>query len=190
MPAGREPHVRRAGDVYEVMNTKQPFERVVSAHGPTVLRVCRAVLGAHPDAEDAWSETFLAALRAYPDLPGDANVQAWLVTIAHRKAVDVTRARRRRAVPVGEVPDRASSLGVPTGTDPDLWAALRALTEKQRLVVAYHHLGGLPYRDVARLLGGTPEAARRAGADGVKTLRTALAHSHSPSHSPTERTSR
>lgn len=177
-PAGREPHVCRAGDVYRVMNTKQPFERVVSAYGPTVLRVCRAVLGAHPDAEDAWSETFLTALRTYPDLPGDANVQAWLVTIAHRKAVDVVRARRRRAVPVGEVPDTASSLGVPTGTDPDLWAALRALPEKQRLVVAYHHLGGLPYRDVARLLGGTPEAARRAGADGVKALRAVLAHSH------------
>ncbi|MFW6186945.1 MAG: RNA polymerase sigma factor, partial [Actinomycetota bacterium] len=96
---------------------KQPFERVVSAHGATVLRVCRAVLGAHADAEDAWSETFLAALRAYPELPEDANVQAWLVTVAHRKAIDITRAQQRRAVPVGEVPDAASSLGVPTGTD-------------------------------------------------------------------------
>ena len=160
---------------------KQPFERVVSAHGATVLRVCRAVLGPHPDAEDAWSETFLAALRAYPGLPEDANVQAWLVTIAHRKAVDVTRARQRRAVPVEEVPDAASSRGIPTGTDHDLWAALAALPGKQRRVVAYHHLGGLPYRDIARLLGGTPEAARRAGADGIKALRAVLAHSHSPS---------
>ena len=165
---------------------KQPFERVVSDHGATVLRVCRAVLGAHADAEDAWSETFLAALRAYPELPEDANVQAWLVTVAHRKAIDITRARQRRAVPVGEVPDAASSLGVPTGTDHDLWAALRALPEKQRLVVAYHHLGGLPYREVARLLGGTPEAARRAGADGIRALRAVLApsHSSSPANSP------
>jgi methylated-DNA-[protein]-cysteine S-methyltransferase len=52
-----------------------------------VLRVCRAVVG--PDlAEDAWSETFLAALRAFPSLQADANVEAWLVTIAHRKAID------------------------------------------------------------------------------------------------------
>jgi DNA-directed RNA polymerase specialized sigma24 family protein len=43
------------------------------------------------DADDAWSETFLSALRAYPRLPADANVEAWLVTIAHRKAIDLIR---------------------------------------------------------------------------------------------------
>ena len=46
----------------------QPFEKVVAQHGGTVLRVCRVLLGRH-DAEDAWSETFLAVVRAYPDLP-------------------------------------------------------------------------------------------------------------------------
>ena len=63
------------------MTTKQPFETIVSDHGPTVLRVCRAVLGSI-DAEDAWSETFLSAMKAYPGLPAEANVEAWLVTIA------------------------------------------------------------------------------------------------------------
>ncbi|MGB7364720.1 MAG: sigma-70 family RNA polymerase sigma factor, partial [Rhodococcus sp. (in: high G+C Gram-positive bacteria)] len=84
-----------------------PFETVVATHGAVVLRVCRAVVGP-VDADDAWSETFLAALRAYPKLPADANVQAWLVTIAHRKAVDVHRAAARRAVPMAEMPDGAS----------------------------------------------------------------------------------
>ncbi|MGH3435185.1 MAG: RNA polymerase sigma factor, partial [Sciscionella sp.] len=63
----------------------RPFEQIVDEYGPVVLRVCRAVLGP-ADAEDAWSETFLAALRGYPDLGEGANVEAWLVTIAHRKA--------------------------------------------------------------------------------------------------------
>ncbi|GGG49028.1 RNA polymerase sigma24 factor [Kocuria dechangensis] len=147
---------------------------MVSDHGATVLRVCRAVLGAHPDAEDAWSETFLAALRAYPDLPEGANVQAWLVTIAHRKAIDITRARARRPVPVEELPDSSSSLGITSGADHGLWEALGALPDKQRRAVAYHHLGGLPYREVALLLGGTTEAARRAAADGMRTLRAVL----------------
>ena len=80
----------------------------MAEHGPTVLRVCRAVLGP-ADADDAWSETFLAALRAYPDLPADANVEAWLVTIAHRKAIDVTRAAARRAVPVADPPETAAA---------------------------------------------------------------------------------
>jgi hypothetical protein len=85
----------------KIMMGKQPFETVVATHGATVLRVCRAVLGG-TDADDAWSETFLSAMKAYPDLPADANVEAWLVTIAHRKAIDVTRARARRAIPVAE----------------------------------------------------------------------------------------
>ncbi|MCY7419419.1 MAG: sigma-70 family RNA polymerase sigma factor, partial [Chloroflexi bacterium] len=74
----------------------QPFEYVVRDHGPTVLRVCRAVLGPD-DAEDAWSETFLAAMQAYPRLRPDSDIVAWLVTIAHRKAIDHVRAARRRA---------------------------------------------------------------------------------------------
>ncbi|MFE3208125.1 RNA polymerase sigma factor [Streptomyces niveus] len=152
---------------------KKPFERVVEEHADTVLRVCRAVVGVH-DADDAWSETFLAAMRAYPDLPDDANVEAWLVTIAHRKAIDVTRAGQRRAVPVADLPERPSTVGLPGGTDHDLWRAVRALPGKQRRAVAYHHFAGLPYREVAEIVGGTPEAARRAASDGIKALRTTL----------------
>jgi RNA polymerase sigma factor (sigma-70 family) len=148
----------------------EPFEVVVRRHGPTVLRVCRAVVG--PDAaDDAWSETFLAALRAYPALPPGSNLEAWLVTIAHRKAVDQLRAATRRAVPVADLPEVPSALGLPGAADGELWTALAALPEKQRQTVAYHHLAGLPYAEIAALVGGTPEAARRAAADGVAALR-------------------
>lgn len=44
------------------MEVKQPFERVVCDHGSTVLRVCRAIVGP-VDADDAWSDTFLSALK-------------------------------------------------------------------------------------------------------------------------------
>ncbi|KJK11890.1 RNA polymerase sigma factor [Terrabacter sp. AAH1] len=156
---------------------KRPFEQAVTEHGAVVLRVCRSVLG--PDeADDAWSETFLSALRAWPDLPEDANVRAWLVTIAHRKAVDVARARARHAVPVALVPDApAPHRDQPEEALPDggLWAALAALPDKQRLCVAYHHVAGLPHPEVARIVGGTPAAARRAAADGIARLRSTYA---------------
>ncbi|AXB48682.1 RNA polymerase subunit sigma-24 [Amycolatopsis albispora] len=136
-----------------------------------VFRVCRAVLG-QADAEDAWSETFLAALKAYPKLPADANVEAWLVTIAHRKAIDVRRAEVRRAVVAGEPPDRPSTTGRPEDWDGDLWAALGSLPDRQRTAVAYHYLGGLPYQEIAAITGGTADAARRAAADGIRKLRS------------------
>jgi RNA polymerase sigma factor (sigma-70 family) len=148
----------------------RPFEQIVADFGPMVLRVCRAVVG--PDeAEDAWSETFLAALRAYPRLDEGANVEAWLVTIAHRKAIDAVRAASRRPLAVESLPERPGSTGRPQDWDGDLWAALAALPAKQRAAVAYHYLAGLPYAEVAAITGGTTDAARRAAADGIKTLR-------------------
>ena len=149
---------------------KQPFEQIVVEHGGTVLRVCRVVVGVN-DADDAWSETFLSALRAYPDLPDDANVQAWLVTIAHRKAIDIIRSRQRQGISVDDAPEQPSTRDLPGSVDLDLWDAVSALPARQRQTVAYHYLAGMPYADIAALIGGTAEAARRSAADGIKTLR-------------------
>ncbi len=165
-----------------------PFDDVVTRHGATVLRVCRAVL-TRDDADDAWSETFLAALGAYPDLTAGANVEAWLVRIAQRKSLDALRAARRRPVTVEEVPTTTSDLGVWQPPDDELWERLKALPAKQRHAVAYHHLGGLPFAEVAALLGGTPAAARRASADGIAALRRSTPRRSSPPDStePEER---
>lgn len=154
----------------QVETVKQPFEHVVTEHGPTVLRVCRAVLGT-VDADDAWSETFLAALEAYPRLPGDANVEAWLVTIAHRKAIDILRRSGRQAQPVADPPSPATGAGADR-RDLDLVRSLAGLPDRQRFAVVYHYLGGLPYREVAAIIGGSADAARRAASDGIAALRT------------------
>ena len=116
----------------------------------------------------------MAALRAYPDLADGANIQAWLVTIAHRKSIDITRVRARAAVPIETLPERASTGGTEPGnsdgTD-QLWADVAALPTKQRQAIAYHYLAGLPHKEVAEIVGGTTDAARRAAADGIAALR-------------------
>lgn len=160
---------------------KQPFERVVQTHGLSVLRVCRALLDEHR-AQDAWSETFLSALQAYPQLEDQANVQAWLVRIAHRKAIDELRKHRPEIVQAELEP--RGNIAVPAPEQHlenlELWQAVKILPEKQRLVLAYRYLGGLSYAQIAQLLSGTPEAARRAGADGIRKLRKVMAEVPEP----------
>lgn len=146
---------------------KQSFEEIVEQHGGTVLRVWRVIVGVH-DADDAWSETFLAALRAYPDLPNDASAEAWLVSMVHRTAASVLSARMHQPAPAGrarEVP------GDPGEEDGDLWRAVAALPEKQRLAMAYHDIAGLARAEVAGILGGTPGTSCRAAVGGARNLR-------------------
>ncbi len=147
-----------------------PFEQVLVEHGPTVLRVCRALLGP-VDADDAWSETFLSALEAYPRLRPDSNVRGWLVTIAHRKAIDQLRVRDRNPVPTDELPEPSTLDDLVIDPDTDLWDALAALPFKQRSAVAYHHLAGLPYAEVGSLIDSSEAAARRSAADGLANIR-------------------
>ncbi len=145
---------------------RRPFDSIVREHGAVVMRVCRALL-APADAEEAWSETFLSALQAYPRLRPDSDERAWLVTIAHRKAIDQLRAASRRPVPSGDLPHVAT-------IDPEpgeLGVALDGLAPKQRQAVVYRYLADLSYADVAALLGTTEAAARRNAADGIARLR-------------------
>jgi RNA polymerase sigma factor (sigma-70 family) len=146
-----------------------PFQQVLDAHRDRVWRVCVATAG-RADAEDAFQEAWLSALRAYPKLPDDANVEAWLVTIAHRKAIDVHRGRARRAIPIGDdLPETAIvDAALP---DDSLWDAVRGLPAGQRAAVTLRYAGDLRPHEVADALHITPEAARRRIADGLKNLR-------------------
>jgi RNA polymerase sigma factor (sigma-70 family) len=157
----------------------QPFEQVVTEHGLAVLRLCRAMLDSDADADDAWAEPFLAALRAYPQLPPGSNLEAWLITIAKRKVIDSYRRRARRPVPTDDLTlmDSVAAEGLSTERDDDLWAALRALPPKQRRAVALHHIAGMPYAEIADLLGNSEAAARRAASDGLKRLRSTYVRS-------------
>lgn len=148
-----------------------PFSEVVADHAATVLRVCRAMLGP-TDADDAWSETFLAAMRAYPHLDEEANVAGWLVTIARRKCIDAIRRRNRTAAPTDQDIDSISTEDPAAQVDEGLRRALADLSEHQRTAVVAHHVAGLPYVEVAALLDTTPTAARRSAADGIAKLRS------------------
>lgn len=148
-----------------------PFQALLDEYAADVMAVLRGAVG-REGAEDCFQETFLAALRAYPGLKDDGNLRGWLITIAHRKAIDHHRARGRRPVPVAEVAEVAVEDPLPSD---GVWTAVGALPPKQRAAVTLRFAGDLPHNEIAAALGCSPEAARRSLHEGLKRLRKELA---------------
>lgn len=146
-----------------------PFQNLIDEHADAVFRFLCALAG-RQRAEDLFQETFISALRAYPRVTDASNLRAWLFRIAQRKVIDEHRRSSRRPLPVAELPDvpRSDAQG-----DDALWQAVAELPPKQRLAVLYRFVGDLAYRDVARAMGISEQAARRNAHEGIKKLREA-----------------
>ena len=145
-----------------------PFQAFLDEHREDVYRFLVAAAGRN-EADDCFQETFLAALRAYPRLRDASNLRGWVMTIAYRKALDAHRARKRRAVPMDELPERIVLDG--RGPDPELWDAVRKLPSGQRGAVLLRYVADLPYAQVAAALGCREDAARQRVREGLRGLR-------------------
>lgn len=152
------------------MTSLPPFQAVLDEHREDVYRFLVALTG-RQEADDCFQETLMSAIRAYPRLEPEANVRAWLFTIARRKAVDSHRARSRRAIPVETVPESAAAVSNGTGPDPELWRAVRELPPKQRGAVALRFVADLSHAEVGAALDCSEDAARQNLSEGLKRLR-------------------
>jgi RNA polymerase sigma factor (sigma-70 family) len=149
-----------------------PFQAFFDAHRDEVLGFLRALVGP-TDADDAFQETFVSALRAYPRLRADSNLRAWVLTIARRKAIDTARARGRRALPSDDLPERPAP--PPADGQPEVWAAVGRLPERQRAAVFLRFAGDLTHRDIAAVMEASEDAVRKNVSDGLKKLKESLA---------------
>jgi RNA polymerase sigma factor (sigma-70 family) len=147
-----------------------PFQALIDEHAGVVMATLRGAVG-RADAEDCFQETFLAALRAYPGLRDARNLRGWLLTIAHRKAIDHHRANGRRPLPVADPVEVAAPDPEP---DEGIWELVGALPPKQRAAVALRFGADLPHAEIAAALGCSPAAARRSLHEGIKRLREEL----------------
>lgn len=154
------------------MTKLPPFQTLLDDYATDVMGVLRGAVG-RTDADDCFQETFLAALRAYPNLDNAENLRGWLLTIAHRKAIDHHRAKGRKPTLMAEPPE--VPIEDPDPFDGEIWAAVGTLPPKQRAAVTLRYGGDLPHAEIAAALGCSPEAARRSLHEGVKRLRKELA---------------
>ena len=145
-----------------------PFQQLLDRHAGEVHRFLAASVGPL-DAEDAFQETFLSALRAYPSLRHADNLRAWVFQIAHRKALDVHRARARNPLPVEHLPEPVAA-GDGAG-EPALWRAVRRLPDKQRTAVFLRFAADLDYAQIGQALECSEPAARQNVRAGLATIR-------------------
>jgi RNA polymerase sigma factor (sigma-70 family) len=148
-----------------------PFQTFLDRHAAELLRFLVAMAGSD-EAEDCFQETCLAALRAYPRLPEGSDLRAWAFTIARRKAIDATRARRRRPAPTASLEDGpAPAPRADPNEERRAWAPIATLPPRQRAAVFLRVAAELPHREIARILDCSEEAARRSAHEGLKRLR-------------------
>jgi RNA polymerase sigma factor (sigma-70 family) len=148
-----------------------PFQEFLDENRNRVYRFCVVAVGP-ADADDCFQETFLAALRAYPDLTDGDLLDRWILRIASRKAIDHHRRRARAAIPTLEIPERGSGGAFEVAeSDGRLWEAVRALPAKQRVAVVHRHVLDRGYGEIAEIMGTSQEAARANVHEGMKKLR-------------------
>src|SRR5687767_11505754 len=163
------------------MATLPPFQALLDEHGSDVLGFLVASVGPH-DAEDCFQDTFVAALRSYERLDHGGNLRGWLLTIAHRKAIDHHRGTARRPRPAGtadevggDVVARNSGGGSVANPDDELWQAVSVLPPKQRSAVVLRFATDMAYGEIGDMLDCSEAAARRSVHEGLTKLRGELA---------------
>ena len=157
------------------------YAELVRRHGPMARRTA-VLLGAGSDADDIVQEAFVKAYRSLGSFRAEAPFRPWLLRIvanevrnAHRSSV--RRDAREEAVVLGSpellvAPDPAVAV---LGADrrATLLEAIRALPERQRLVVTCRYLLELDEAETATVLGwprGTVKSRLHRALDRLRTL--------------------
>lgn len=163
---------------------RRALEQLARVHGAQIGRLCFAMTGNQAEAEELTQEVLIAAYRALPAFEGRSSLRTWIYTIARRTCARALQRTRRRA--------RLLALE-PVGPEPESWAgnpqrALESVDEQERLrraveqlppgqreVLLLRYVGGLRFRDVARVCQISEEAARQRASGGLRRLRRVLA---------------
>ena len=159
------------------------WEQVVREHSARVYRLAYRLSGNAQDAEDLTQETFVRVFRSLADFsPG--TFEGWLHRITTNLFLDMVRRRQRirfDALPedTERLPGTAPSpeqVYADTHLDPQVQAALDALSPEFRVAVVLCDIEGLTYEEIAATLGIKLGTVRSRIHRGRVQLRQALAH--------------
>jgi len=149
-------------------------------YGRPAYRLAVRILRDTSLAEDAVQDAFLTAWRTAAAFdPSRGSAATWLMTLVHRRAVDVVRREdRRRAGPLddapvasGEATDEAAELRERRRS---VQAALAKLGEGEREALELAYYGGLSQSEIAARLGVPLGTIKSRMFTGLARMRDAL----------------
>ncbi|MCU0305739.1 MAG: sigma-70 family RNA polymerase sigma factor [Thermoanaerobaculales bacterium] len=136
--------------------TVRALDELYDLAGADVYRLALWRTDSAEDAEDVVQDVFVKVAERCRELGSVRRPRAWLLTVAHRCAIDLVRRReRRRAEPVDATPFLEA-----TDSDPDreleagrVSRAVGRLPAKQREVILLRHFAGCTFSEIGRITG-------------------------------------
>ena len=157
------------------------FRAVYDQVAPAVLGTARRVLRDPAQSEEVMQEVLLEVWRTAARFdPAAGSATAWIMTVAHRRAVDRVRSEQRaadrelRAATASIAYDDVSEAVEITLDQERVRRCLGGLTDLQRESVTLAYYGGYSYREVAQLLGVAVGTVKTRMRDGLIRLRDCL----------------
>ena len=165
------------------MNERDLLTAGFEEHRPYLRRVAYRMLGSVDEADDAVQETWLRLNRA--DRSAVENLGGWLTTVVGRICLDMLRQRRSHGetpaaswlpepiVAVDGAANPEEEALVADGVGLALLVVLETLTPAERLAFVLHDMFAMPFDEVARIVGRSPEATRQLASRARRRVRGA-----------------
>jgi RNA polymerase sigma factor (sigma-70 family) len=164
------------------MDDKQWLAERFEEHRTHLRRVAYRMLGSVSEADDAVQEAWLRLSRS--DADEIENLGGWLTTVVGRVSLNMLRSRgTRREEPLDAVHLPEPIVDRVDGTDPEhealladsvglaLLVVLERLSPAERLAFVLHDMFGVPFDEIARIVGRSPGAARQLASRARRRVR-------------------
>ena len=150
---------------------------------PQLRTIAYRMLGSVSDSDDAVQETWLRLSRT--DAAAIASLDAWLTTVVGRVCLDMLRARRARhddavgswlpepIVTLDEHADPEQEVLIADAVGLALLVVLETLSPAERLAFVLHDMFGVPFEEIAPIVGRSSEATRQLASRGRRRVRGA-----------------
>src|ERR671915_1229035 len=171
------------------MDEREWLAQRFQEHRPRLRAVAYRMLGSTSEADDALQEAWIRLSRS--NAAQIDNLQAWLLSVVGRVALNMLRSRkrRRREQPLeAHLPDPI--VDRPEGIDPEhealladsvglaLLVVLETLPPAQRLAYVLHDMFSVPFEEIGVILERSPEAARQLASRARRRIRAANTTPH------------